>query len=76
MSQSFWDTVRPQILDLVKQRPRGSEISRLLVLGTLSHDPHLHKILSETVGDLLTFGGLQQAGSYQRVSTGYGGSIL
>ena len=60
--QSFWDTVRSQTLDLVKQRPRGSEISRLLVFGTLSRDPHLHKILSESVGDPLTFGDLRQAG--------------
>jgi hypothetical protein len=74
--QSFWGTVQSQILDLVKQRPRGSEISRLLVFGTLSHDPHLHKMLSEAVGDLLTFGGLRQAGPYQRVSTGHGGSTL
>jgi len=70
--QSFWDTVRSQILDLVKQGPHGSEISRLLVFGTLSRDPHLHKIL----GEILTFGGLQQAGSYQRVSTSHCGSTL
>ena len=74
--RSFWDTVRSQILDLVKQRPRGSEISQLLVFGTLSHDPHLNEILSEIVGDLLTFEDLRQAGSYQRVSTGHGGSTL
>lgn len=74
--QPFWDSVRSQILDLAKQRPRGSEISRLLVFGTLSHDLHLHKILNETVGGLLTFGGLRQAGSYPRVSTGPGGSTL
>jgi hypothetical protein len=73
--QSFWDTVRSQILDLT-HRPRGSEISRLLVFGTLSHDPHLNEILSEAVGDLLTFEDLRQAGSYQRVSTGHGGSTL
>jgi hypothetical protein len=74
--RSFWDTVRSQILDLVKQRPRGSEISQLLVFGALSHDPHLNEILSEAVGDWLTFEDLRQAGPYQRGSTSHGGSTL
>jgi hypothetical protein len=69
--QSFWDTIRSQVLDLIKQGPYGSEISRLLVFGSSSHDPRLRKILSETVGDLLTFESLRQARSYQRVSAGH-----
>lgn len=74
--QSFWDIVRSQMLDLIKQRPHGNDISRLFVFGTSSHDQQLHEILSETVGDLLTFGRLRQAGSYHRVSTGHDSSTL
>jgi hypothetical protein len=64
------------MLDLVKQRLSGSEISELLVFSTSTHDSYLHKILDETVSDLLTSEDLRQAGSYQRFSTGHGDPIL
>ena len=50
--QAFWDTVRSQTLDLVRRKPRGSEISQILLFGTSSHDPQLHKILNEVIGNL------------------------
>lgn len=50
----FWDKVQSHIRPLVSGNGYSREnVNRLVLTGTLAHDPHMLKVLQDTMGDLL-----------------------